>query len=599
MRRNKISHKEMKQLCLKVVADCKTLAKNYIKNWKPIDKKWDVVKGAVYLRLSDNSQVAVERGSLEQQIHIATSEAVYRSEQERINYQITDFYIEPGITGTHDNRPEFIRLQQNISLQNHQFIIFKEISRLVRDVEIWKRFFRLCQKNDCEIFIRGLPFNPNDPASILQLDQLAAYAEFESRTTSKRIKESNHSALITSGKFNGDNPLLGFDMGKNKFGENSGIYKPNHEELKQVKWIMTSFLRADKYQTLVDWCKEKNIKNKKGNDFTITTIKAMLLNTRYIGKWYRNKHNKEKRQHKLMPYDRYVEVSLAHGRVIDQQLWDQVQVKIKRMNGLKSKGMVRCYPLSGLLQYEDGSTFVGSSAWGATKISTYYYNNKNKIRVKTDIFENEAKKILLDIIGNSEKFKEGAAEYLSQKNNTLLVIERNIGLIDRQIDDLLTRKVKMDQRLDFFLENGDKKALQLFKEEYQEQYVERKKQIKKLQNQKKQLEMIKKQFTEIRPFDKNKIFKTANDALKHLSKKDWISLRSVYQTIFKKIIIRPLSEAKYQLKFILKGPPLDFITEEVFLCIYKRVVIALRLERRTLSLKGRCSNQLSYATISL
>ena len=38
---------------------------------------------------------------------------------------------------------------------------------------------------------------------------------------------------------------------------------------------------------------------------------------------------------------------------------------------------------------------------------------------------------------------------------------------------------------------------------------------------------------------------------------------------------------------------------EVFFCIYKRVVIALRLERRTLSLKGRCSNQLSYATISL
>ena len=47
-----------------------------------------------------------------------------------------------------------------------------------------KRFFRLCQKYDCEICIRGLPFNPNDPASILQLDQLAAFAEFESRTAS-------------------------------------------------------------------------------------------------------------------------------------------------------------------------------------------------------------------------------------------------------------------------------------------------------------------------------------------------------------------------------------------------------------------------------
>ena len=57
------------------------------------------------MRLSDDTQVAVERGSLEQQIHIAISEAEYRSEQERVNYRITEFYIEPGITGTHGNRP--------------------------------------------------------------------------------------------------------------------------------------------------------------------------------------------------------------------------------------------------------------------------------------------------------------------------------------------------------------------------------------------------------------------------------------------------------------------------------------------------------------
>ena len=57
------------------------------------------------MRLSDDTQVAVERGSLEQQIHIAISEAQHRSEQERMNYKITEFYIEPGITGTHGTPP--------------------------------------------------------------------------------------------------------------------------------------------------------------------------------------------------------------------------------------------------------------------------------------------------------------------------------------------------------------------------------------------------------------------------------------------------------------------------------------------------------------
>ena len=105
MHRKKLNHKEMKALVLKVVADCRGLAEEHIRNWQPTDKTWETIEGAVYLRLSDDTQVAVERGSLEQQIHIAISEAQYRSEQERMNYRITEFYIEPGVTGRHGNRP--------------------------------------------------------------------------------------------------------------------------------------------------------------------------------------------------------------------------------------------------------------------------------------------------------------------------------------------------------------------------------------------------------------------------------------------------------------------------------------------------------------
>ena len=388
MYRKKLDHREMKKLALKVVADCRGLADEHIRNWQPFDKGWQTIEGAVYLRLSDDTQVAVERGSLEQQIHIAISEAQYRSEQEKLNYRITEFYIEPGITGTHDNRPEFIRMQQNISLKHHGFVIIKEISRLVRDLEIWKRFFKLCQTYDCEICIRGLPFNPNDPASILQLDQLAAFAEFESRTTSKRIRESNHSALLTSGKFNGHYPLLGFDAVKNEHGEYTGIYQPNKEELKQVKWIMSSFLQVDRYKTLIDLCKSRGIESKRGNDFNGDSIRSLLANPRYIGRWYRNKHNADKRQSKLMPYERYVEVKLPHGCVVDERLWQRVQDKIKELDGTRTKGTKHCYPLSGLLFFDDGSGFVGSGAWGrnATK-STYYYNRANKVRVRTGVFE--------------------------------------------------------------------------------------------------------------------------------------------------------------------------------------------------------------------
>ena len=89
MTKQRLSHKEMKALVLKVVADCRGLADEHIISWQPVNKEWQTIEGAVYLRLSDDTQVAVERGSLEQQIHIAISEAVYRSEQEKVNYRIT------------------------------------------------------------------------------------------------------------------------------------------------------------------------------------------------------------------------------------------------------------------------------------------------------------------------------------------------------------------------------------------------------------------------------------------------------------------------------------------------------------------------------
>ena len=577
MSKKKIHHKEVKKLVLKVVSDCKKLAYDHVRNWKPVDDNWPIMEGAVYLRLSDDAQVAVERGSLEQQIHIAISEAQYRSEQEKINYKITEFYIEPGVTGTHDNRPEFIRLQQNIMSRSHKFIIFKEISRLVRDLEIWKRFFKLCQTYDCEICLRGLPFNPNDPASILQLDQLAAFAEFESRTTSKRIKESNHSAMITSGKFNSDHPLLGFDLVTNKEGEGMGLYRPNAKEIKQVEWIMSAFLRADTYRTLLKWCRERNIKSKQGKDFQPTSLKALLTNTRYIGKWYRNLSNKDKRQSKLMPYERYTEVTLDYGCVVDKSLWDAVQKKIKDMDNSRSKGVKRCYPLSGLLTYEDGSRFVGNGAWGRSGRFNYYYNPTHGIRVKTEVFEEETKRILSQIVEDSKEFRKSVTHYIGKKKEALDAIKDQIQGIENRLTDLKDQKEQLDKRLNFLLEDKDPQMAISFKGEYKKQYLELKNQEEELRHKKSHLEAIYKQGDNApNHFGKEKLG-VINDALTYIRLKDLISFKSVCRVLFEKIVVTPLDEAQVQLEFVFRGMNLIIGIDEVKNCISMRLVEVVRL----------------------
>ena len=74
-----------------------------------------------------------------------------------------------------------------------------------------------------------------------------------------------------------------------------------------------------------------SIKTKRGNDFSRDSLRNLLTNPRYIGKWHRNKHNADKRQNKLRPYERFVEVELAHGSVVDEGLWQRVQDKVKEL----------------------------------------------------------------------------------------------------------------------------------------------------------------------------------------------------------------------------------------------------------------------------
>ncbi len=70
----KTSKKDFKALVIKNVEDCKLIAQSYINQWKPVNPSWETIEGAVYLRLSTDMQVSVEKGSLEQQVYIAIAE---------------------------------------------------------------------------------------------------------------------------------------------------------------------------------------------------------------------------------------------------------------------------------------------------------------------------------------------------------------------------------------------------------------------------------------------------------------------------------------------------------------------------------------------
>ena len=321
------------------------------------------------------------------------------------------------------------------------------------------------------------------------------------KQTYQPVKETTHrcfgsvrrnaSGVSPSGKFNSHYPLLGFDVVKNESGEYTGTYTPNKEELKQVEWIMSRFLQVDRYSTLIEWCKKQNLKTKRGEYFTRDSIRALLTNPRYIGKWYRNKHNADKRQNKLMPYERFTEVKLKHGCVINAELWQKVQDKIKELNKLRAQSSNHCYPLSGLLVSPDGSRFVGNGSWArGIYSSTYYFNGSNKIRVRTEVFEVEAEKILRQVIESSTAYSDSVANYLKQKDDSIGIVAGKITEIDARLGELEDEKKHLDKRLSFLLERGKQEMAQSFMDEYQRGFLALRDEEQDLGNRRRELQSL-------------------------------------------------------------------------------------------------------------
>ena len=192
-----------------------------------------------------------------------------------------------------------------------------------------------------------------------------------------------------------------------------------------------------------------------------------------------------------MPYERFTEVKLKHGCVINAELWQKVQDKIKELNKLRAQSSNHCYPLSGLLVSPDGSRFVGNGSWArGIYSSTYYFNGSNKIRVRTEVFEVEAEKILRQVIESSTAYSDSVANYLKQKDDSIGIVAGKITEIDARLGELEDEKKHLDKRLSFLLERGNQEMAQSFMDEYQRGFLALRDEEQELGNRRRELQSL-------------------------------------------------------------------------------------------------------------
>ncbi|MSP19166.1 MAG: recombinase family protein [Bdellovibrionales bacterium] len=142
---------------------------------------------------------------MEQQVNLVFEEAIIRSKDDQVNYRIVEVFIDAAISGQTDICFEFRRLDVKIKRGEFSFVIIKDVARAFRHGLFFAIFFESCNQVGCEVMFKGLPMNPNDPNDVLRLRMLAAFADYEARNTSKRVRENVYSAMVYNGKFNSQN----------------------------------------------------------------------------------------------------------------------------------------------------------------------------------------------------------------------------------------------------------------------------------------------------------------------------------------------------------------------------------------------------------
>ena len=298
---------------------------------------------------------------------------------------------------------------------------------------------------------------------------MALIGEFERGTIVQNVK-MGMCAKAKAGEWCGGR-VLGYDLVSVENQDGSKRRKTkltiNEIEARSARLIFNEYSNGKGYKAITNQLNKLGYKTKKGNDFSVGSIREILTNPVYIGKVrYNVRQNWAEKRRRNINANPIITDGI-HEAIIDEKLWDKVQVIMKSKKGKPSRIYDGEYPLTGILR---------CPKCGAWKNKGTSVCNSNTIRV------------------------DKANEYVFNKISELLSNEKMVETIVNNINKERHKKInpakKELERIDKELEKIDKKKTKLFegyeedlisKEEFKERKDELNKIAKSLQEEKEPL----------------------------------------------------------------------------------------------------------------
>lgn len=409
---------------------------------------------AIYCRVSTEEQS--ENGySIDEQ------ERLLEEWCKKMGYVIYKCYSDRGISGKNiKDRPALKELLSDAKAGKFDMVISWKINRVSRKLEDVLKIVNLLEKNNITFKSYSEPFETDTPAGRMQFQMMALIGEFERGTIAQNVKMG----MIAKAKYGNwcGGRVLGYDLVPNNSPEEEKKGKNkleiNEKEAEIVRFIFNEYSKGKGYKAITNKMNKLGYKTKKGNNFSVGSIRDILTNPVYIGEIrYNVRQNwSEKRRRNINPNP--IRVKGKHEAIIDRELWDKVQLILESKKGKPSRIYDGEYPLTGILRCPKcGAGMVISRttntlADGTKKRIAYYccgnWKNKgtsvcNSNTIRVDKANEHVFKKIEELVSNEAMIKAVVKNINKERKDKVKPAKRLLGDIDKELEKLDKRKRKI------------------------------------------------------------------------------------------------------------------------------------------------------------
>lgn len=273
-------------------------------------------KAAIYIRVSTVWQVDKESLGVQRRELIAYANML-------LGIQDCVVFEDAGYSAKNTDRPDYQKMMARVRTGEFSHLLVWKIDRISRNLLDFAEMYQELKKLGVTFVSKNEQFDTSSAIGEAMLKIILVFAELERNMTSERV-----SAVLLSraneGRWNGGRVPYGYDYIKE-----TQEFKPNLPEAAIVQKI---YLLYEERQSLIyvgSSLNDAGFRTRKGNDWTPVSIRKILRNPWYIGK-YRYNVNLEGTGYKKRPEDEWIEIDNHHEPIIDERLYDRVQFILTR-----------------------------------------------------------------------------------------------------------------------------------------------------------------------------------------------------------------------------------------------------------------------------